>query len=152
MSTIYLVTGTVTNTATAVARACAEQLKEAGHKVVLDEQASVTAMNTAVPDAVLIVTATTGQGDIPNNLMAFYKELEAESPSQNGRPFGVISLGDSSYSRTFCQAGALMEERLLELQGAQPIPRLTIDATETQTPDVDALFWLKEWTEAALPK
>lgn len=150
MSTIFLVTGTVTNTATAVAMACADYLRGAGHEVVLNEQASVASMNAAGPDAVLIVTSTTGHGDIPNNLLPFYSELEAEFPLLKGRPFGVISLGDSSYSKTFCRAGALMEERMRGLQGEQPIPRVTIDATETQTPDVDALFWLKEWAEAAL--
>jgi hypothetical protein len=51
---------------------------------------------------------------------------------------------------TFCQAGALMEARFIELQGKAPVPRVTIDATETQMPDDDALFWLKEWMEEAL--
>lgn len=150
MAKIYLVTGTVTNTATAVARSCAEQLKRAGHDVVLDEQASIIALNETAPDAVLVVTSTTGQGDIPNNLLSFYVELEVAAPQLTGKPFGVISLGDSSYSKTFCQAGALMEKRLLEQQGVQPIPGVTIDATETQTPDVDALFWLREWTDLVL--
>ncbi|HBS43140.1 MAG TPA: flavodoxin [Oceanospirillales bacterium] len=148
MANIYLAVGTVTCTASAVARSCADLLRNAGHDVTVDEQASVAALNAAQADAVLIVTATTGKGDIPNNLLNFYVELETESPLQNGRPFGVISLGDSSYSMTFCQAGALMEERFLGLQGAQPIPRITIDAIETQIPDDDALFWLKEWMEA----
>lgn len=148
MAKIYLAVGTVTNTATAVARVCSDKLTNAGHDVVLDEEASVASLNNSVADAVLVVTATTGRGDIPNNLLNFYAELETESPLQKQRPFGVISLGDSSYDRTFCQAGALMEARFLDLGYSQPIPRLTIDATETQTPDGDALFWLKEWTEA----
>ncbi len=148
MANIYLAVGTVTNTATAVARACADQLSAAGHHVVLDEQASVAALDDSEADAVLVVTATTGRGEIPGNLLNFYGQLESELPMQTGRPFGVISLGDSSYDRTFCKAGALMEERFVKSEGAQPIPRLTIDATETQTPDDDALFWLREWTEA----
>jgi len=63
-------------------------------------------------------------------------------------PFGVISLGDSSYDDTFCNAGALFEERLLTLLGTQTVPRVTIDAIESAFPDEDALFWLKEWAEA----
>ena len=87
---------------------------------------------------------------MPASIAPFYAELGDQFPLQNGRPFGVISLGDSSYDATFCGAGALFEERLLELQATQPVPRVTIDATETVTPDDDALFWLEEWLEKAI--
>lgn len=150
MAKVYIPVGSVSGTAIAVAKACAKALEEAGHEVTVDQAASVEALNAGEWDAILVVTSTTGQGDIPTNLAHFYVELEAQSPLQNGRPFGVISLGDSSYDRTFCNAGALMEERFYELQGNALVPRVTIDATETQTPDDDALFWLQEWMPAAL--
>lgn len=150
MAEVYIPVGSVSGTATAVAIACAKALEDAGHKATIDQAASVAALNAGNWDAMLVVTSTTGQGDIPTNLTHFYVELEAQFPLQNGRPFGVISLGDSSYDQTFCNAGALMEERLYELQGRAPVPRVTIDATETQTPDDDALFWLQEWIPAAL--
>lgn len=150
MSTIYLAVGSVTGTATAVAQELKNSLESQGHSVVLDNTASVAAMNAAEADAVLICTATTGAGDVPENLAHFYVELDDQFPLQNGRPFGVISLGDSSYDETFCQAGALFEERFLELQGTQTVPRVTIDATETSSPDEDALFWLQEWIEKSL--
>ena len=147
MAKIYIPVGTVSGTAKAVAEACARQLTSEGHDAVVDAAASVDALNGTAWDAVLIVTSTTGRGDIPSNLVPFYAALKEQLPLQNGRPFGVISLGDSSYDRTFCNAGALFEERFFELQGQAPVPRVTIDATETQMPDDDALFWLKEWSE-----
>ncbi|MEN9463869.1 MAG: hypothetical protein RL217_50 [Pseudomonadota bacterium] len=147
MASIYLAVGSVTGTALAVAQACQSLLQSLGHQVQLDKSASVAALNSLNPDAVLICTATTGAGDVPANILPFYSELEEQFPLQQGRPFGVISLGDSSYDDTFCNAGALFEERFLELQGRQSVPRVTIDATETATPDEDALFWLKEWVE-----
>jgi MioC protein len=150
MADVYIPVGSVSGTATAVAVACANALEAAGHKATVDQAASVAALNSGSWDAVLVVTSTTGRGDIPTNLAHFYVELEAQFPLQNGRPFGVISLGDSSYDQTFCNAGALMEERFYALQGKAPVPRVTIDATETQTPDDDALFWLQEWMPAAL--
>ncbi|MDK2778790.1 MAG: flavodoxin domain-containing protein [Pseudomonadota bacterium] len=150
MSVVYLAVGSVTGTAKAVSCALKERMERAGHQVVLDEAASVAAMNSSGCDAVLICTSTTGSGDLPANILPFYMELEEQFPLQNGRPFGVISLGDSSYGDTFCGAGALMEERFCELQGSAPVPRVTIDATETVTPDDDALFWLEEWMEQAL--
>jgi len=148
MAKIYIPTGTVSGTAKAVADACAARLSEQGHEAVVDAEASVATLNAGGWDAVLIVTATTGRGDVPGNLQPFYVDLKEQAPDQNGRPFGVISLGDSSYDRTFCQAGARMEKRFNELDGKAPVPRVTIDATETQTPDDDALFWLREWSEA----
>ncbi len=150
MANIYLPVGSVTGTAIAVANALTEALIVAGHEVLLDINASVATLNSQPWDAVLVVTSTTGQGDIPANLLPFYAQLEEQFPLQNGRPFGVVSLGDSSYERTFCNAGALLEERLFELQGKAPIPRVTIDAIETSNPDDDALCWLKEWMEVAL--
>ncbi|WP_430461612.1 flavodoxin domain-containing protein [Thalassolituus sp. LLYu03] len=150
MALVYIAVGSVTGTASAVAQALAARLTEAGHQSVMDGQPSVEALNASQADAVLICTSTTGRGDLPANIAQFYVELEEQFPLQNGRPFGVISLGDSSYDRTFCNAGALFEERFLELQAAQPVPRVTIDATETVTPDDDALFWLNEWIEKAL--
>ncbi|MDF1763128.1 MAG: flavodoxin domain-containing protein [Oleibacter sp.] len=150
MANVYIPIGTVSGTATAVAEALATVLAESGHSAVLDSSASVEKMQSDQFDAILVVTSTTGQGDIPSNLIPFYAQLEDLFPLQNGRPFGVISLGDSSYDQTFCNAGALMEEKLYELQGVAPVPRVTIDATETQTPDVDAIFWLREWMPKAL--
>lgn len=150
MSVIYLAVGSVTGTATGVALAVQTQLESLGHQVVLDRTPSVSALNASQANAVLICTSTTGRGDLPHNIREFYSELEDQFPLQNGRPFGVISLGDSSYDDTFCGAGQLFEERFLELQGSQPVPRVTIDATETVTPDDDALFWLNEWIEKAL--
>ena len=150
MARVYIPVGTVSGTAKAVAEACAAALRAEGHQAQVDTEASIDALNSGDWDAVLVVTATTGRGDIPSNLSPFYVALEEQAPGQNGRPFGVICLGDSSYDMTFCQAGALMEARFIELQGKAPVPRVTIDATETQMPDDDALFWLKEWMEEAL--
>lgn len=150
MAQVYLAVGSVTGTATAVAQVLAAKLRDSGHDVTLDNNPSVAAMQASRFDALLVCTSTTGQGDLPANIAPFYVELEEQFPLLNGKPFGVISLGDSSYDRTFCAAGSRFEERFYELQGTQPVPRVTIDATETVTPDDDALFWLNEWIEKAL--
>ena len=148
MANIYLPIGSVTGTATAVAQALADKLQAAGHQVQLDTAASLEALNAVPFDAVLICTATTGSGDLPANIAAFYSQLQQHFPLQNNRPFGVVSLGDSSYDSTFCNAGLMFEELFLELQGQQSVPRVTIDAIETSSPDEDALFWLEEWISA----
>ena len=150
MKTIYLAVGSVTGTAIAVATEVAGALTTLGHSVTLDTTPSLAALNDSTADALLICTATTGSGDLPANIVSFYTDLQNQFPLQNQRPFGVISLGDSSYDDTFCNAGLMFEELLLELQGTQTVPRVTIDAIETATPDEDALFWLNEWIEKTL--
>jgi flavodoxin len=71
MANIYLPVGSVTGTATAVANALAEALNAAGHSALVDANASVAALNAQSWDAVLVVTSTTGQGDIPANVRPF---------------------------------------------------------------------------------
>lgn len=150
MSKLYLPVGSVTGTAIAVGRELAKKLNSLGHEVLLDEKPSLQAMNDFAPDAILVCTATTGAGDLPANIVPFYNDLQLNFALQNGRPFGVVGLGDSSYDDTFCFASLMFEELLLDLQGKQTVPRVTIDAIETATPDVDALFWLEEWISATL--
>lgn len=150
MATIYIPVGSVTGTAIAVGHALADKLQSLGHEAKVDDKPSLDALTALNPDAILICTATTGSGDLPANIIPFFNQLQLEFPVQNNRPFGVISLGDSSYDDTFCFAGIMFEELFLELQGKQTVPRITIDAIETATPDDDALFWLDEWIGVTL--
>ena len=150
MKRIYLAVGSVTGTATAVANAVESHLTEQGFECVLSSQPTLSQWSSQSFDGLLVITSTTGRGAIPNNLLPFYVELGEAMPPMPIVTAGVIALGDSSYDDTFCGAGMLWEERLHELQAQLPVPRVTIDATETITPDVDALFWLKEWLAAVV--
>ena len=66
---------------------------------------------------------------------------------QQGRPFGIIVLGDSSYGDTFCGAGALMEEAFYEVAAHKVGETLCIDAMETTEPESLALPWVEEWLD-----
>lgn len=52
--------------------------------------------------------------------------------------------GDSSYEH-FCGAGRRLDELLQELAADALVPRLEIDATVEDEPEVAALAWLKTW-------
>lgn len=145
MKRIYLAVGSVTGTATSVAHAVEAHLSKQGFECVLSSQPTLSQWLSQPFDGLLVITSTTGRGNIPNNLLPFYVELGDVMPLMPTVIAGVISLGDSTYDDTFCGAGMLWEERLQEMQAQLPVPRVTIDSTETITPDVDALFWLKEW-------
>ncbi|XP_045524664.1 NADPH-dependent diflavin oxidoreductase 1 isoform X2 [Pieris brassicae] len=70
----------------------------------------------------LFVCATTGEGDEPDNMKAFWKFLLRKNLPSNSLvnlKFGVIGLGDSSYDK-FNFAAKKLHKRLLQL-GAQPL-------------------------------
>lgn len=147
MAKIYLAVGSETGTASGVALALKAALIGKGHSAEADEFASLDALQAGQWDALIVCTATTGQGDLPDSILPFYHELNDNLPQMPTLKFGVISLGDSSYD-TFCQGGEAMQEVLYDMQAQELIPRLKLDALETVTPDEDALIWLDEWLKA----
>lgn len=71
---------------------------------------------------VIFVCATTGQGDEPDNMKKFWKFLLRKSLPANSlvrMKYGVIGLGDSSYTK-FNFVGKRMHKRLIQL-GATPL-------------------------------
>lgn len=144
MAAIRILVGSVYGGALLTARKIGEQLETDGHRVMVLENPQLTDI-TGNQDALLICTSTTGQGEVPPNLLPFYVDLRDQLPQQPGRPFGVIVLGDSSYGDTFCGAGALMEEALYETSARKVGDSLRIDAMETMEPEAEALPWAKNW-------
>lgn len=70
----------------------------------------------------VFVCSTTGQGDEPDNMKRFWKFLLRKSLPSNSLAklkFGVLALGDSSYSK-FNFVGKKLHKRLLQL-GAMPL-------------------------------
>ncbi|WP_115717949.1 flavodoxin [Gallaecimonas mangrovi] len=148
MASIHMVCGTVYGAAEQLAQTLAKKLQAAGHQARLIDPPTVAEVVRDRPDALLVVTSTTGQGDIPDNLVPFFTELNDQFPMLNGLPFGVVTLGDSSYGDTYCGAGVQFEALLEELGGKALLPMLKIDACETLEPEEDALPWLDKWSQA----
>lgn len=144
MAAIRILTGSVYGGALLTARKIREELEAEGHQVTVLETPALEDI-TGNDDALLVCTSTTGQGEIPDNLLPFYLALREQLPQQPGRPFGIIVLGDSSYGDTFCGAGDLMEEALYETAARKVGETLRIDALETLEPEAEALPWVKDW-------
>lgn len=144
MTAIRILVGSVYGGALLTAREIKKSLENEGYPITVLENPALEDI-TANDDALLVCTSTTGQGEIPANLLPFYVSLRDQLPQQPGRPFGIIVLGDSSYGDTFCGAGDLMEEALYETAARKIGDTLRIDALETMEPENEALPWVREW-------
>lgn len=81
---------------------------------------------------VLFVMSTQGEGEFPQNAVAFYENLKAADVNLNKVSYAVLGLGDTSYP-LFCNAGVLLDEVLAE-KGAQrllPLVKADVDFAET---------------------
>jgi MioC protein len=144
VANITILCGSVFGAAQNLAEQVKTTLTAQSHTVTINIPCSTADMQNA--DAVLVITSTTGQGDLPNNIEAFYFDAKNTMPLFSGKPFGIIALGDSSYPN-FCGAGDKMQELFFELQGQEALPMIKIDAIETLEPETLALPWLEEWVE-----
>lgn len=75
----------------------------------------------------VIVTATHGEGDPPDNAEEFYEYIHGKkAPKLNGVKFSVLALGDLSYEH-FCQTGKDFDARLAELGAERVHERVDCD-------------------------
>ncbi|MBR7629538.1 MAG: flavodoxin [Aeromonas popoffii] len=142
MAQIDIVVGTVYGAAMLVAETLAAQLQQAGHECQIFDEAVLEDLDPS--RFLLVITATTGQGDIPPNLQPFAAALADRAPYMKGWRYALIALGDSSYEH-FCGAGRQLDGLLQELGARVLLPRLEIDATVDDEPEKVALAWLTGW-------
>jgi MioC protein len=144
MAKIALMAGTVYGSALEVANQLQQRLLELGHQAQLFYPAKLAQVRQFAADHWLVVTSTTGQGDIPADLLPFFLQVQQEFPMLTGKSWAVIALGDSSYGATFCGAGEQWHELLSQLDGREIAQMLRIDATEVLLPEQPALDWLNQ--------
>ncbi len=140
MANISIVMGSVYGSAQFVAEEIELELNNAGHQAKLLTPPSLEEADSA--DVLIVVTSTTGSGDIPENLMPFYNQLKKEPKSLAELQFAVVSLGDSSYLDSYCGAGKKIQEALVDLGARALSAPLELDAMETTTPEEEAMPWI----------
>lgn len=146
MSKILIIVGTESGNAQMVGETLADEFNGQGHEAEVSMEAeSLADLDLAARDVVLVVTSTHGLGELPDNIIPIHDALADEAPDLSHLKYGVIALGDQTYSETFCQAGKIMD-KLLAQRGAHKVgERLEIDACTQPLPDEDALDWSREW-------
>ena len=85
-----------------------------GHDVDMQELNDVSIDTLALMNDAVIVTSTTGQGDLPSNGERFWYALEETNTQMGNLTYSVCALGDTSHAE-FCGAGHKVNNRLSEL-------------------------------------
>ena len=142
---VAILSGSVYGTAEEVARHAEKILKDAGFDAWHNPRATLADVQAFAPDAFRGGAATTGMGELPDNLQPLYSTLRDQLPAAwRGLPGAVIGLGDASYGDTFCGGGEQMRELFAELGIREVQPMLRLDASESVTPEADAEPWLAD--------
>jgi len=94
-------------------------------------------------ERILIVVSTFGEGDMPDNAEALWRQIENEqAPRFDNSYYSVLALGDRSYE-TFCRAGNRWDERMQALGATRLSPLVECD--------VDYVDASELWQETVLP-
>jgi MioC protein len=142
---ITILVGTMTGTADLVAEEVRDRLEADGNDVEIVPMDGRDATVFARPGIFLICSSTYGQGDVPDNAQGLFASLERDKPDLSSVRFGIIGLGDRTYTATFCFGGKRFDELLRGL-GAQRIGEMMIhDASAGTIPEEIAVEWAVEW-------
>lgn len=144
MTEIGIFVGTVYGNAMLVAEEAASALKLLGHDAKVFQEGSIEDWQHYQNGTVLIVTATTGQGELPHDIEPLYQDLKNSTDDQSALRYGLIALGDRNYDN-FCGGGVLFDA-LLQDKGATRIGDvLKIDASEYPEPELVSSRWVEHW-------
>ena len=125
--TLTILFASQTGNAKGVAKKLSEQASAAGISVNLKNIADYKAKALKSESHVLIVASTNGEGEPPDDALAFHELLHSKkAPKLDHLSYSVLSLGDSSYE-FFCQTGKDFDERFKALGGKQVLERVDCD-------------------------
>lgn len=142
MAEVGIFVGTMYGNALLVAEEAQAILSARGHEAQVFEDPEIRDWEACQGKYVLVVTSTTGQGELPESIAPLYEGIR--DMYQPHLRYGVIALGDSSYEH-FCGGGKKFDA-LLQEQGAQRIGEmLMIDAAEDPEPESVSNPWVEQW-------
>lgn len=144
MAEVGIFVGTMYGNALLVAEEAQAILSEQGHHATVFEDPEPADWTDCKEKYVLVVTSTTGQGDLPDSIVPLFQFIRDSVGYQPTLRYGVIALGDSTYAH-FCGGGKQFDA-LLQEQSAQRIGDvLLIDASENPEPESVSNPWVEHW-------
>jgi len=141
LANIVLITGSVFGTATITSDEIETALSEAGHAVTRPDPADADSLTDEANDWLVVCTSSTGNGDLPDDLVPLYTSLVNDYPKIIHLSYVVVALGDSSYEN-FCGGGLTIDAALADLGATRASEPLKIDALETTEPEEIAPQWV----------
>ncbi|MED1205755.1 assimilatory sulfite reductase (NADPH) flavoprotein subunit [Heyndrickxia acidicola] len=124
---ITILFGSQTGNAKSLAVKAGKILEEKGFKAIVSVMSDFKPNNLKKIENLLVVVSTQGEGDPPDNAIAFHEFLNSRrAPKLEGLRFSVLALGDTSYEQ-YCQVGKEFDLRLEELGGARLYSRVDCD-------------------------
>lgn len=145
MTKVFILNGSVYGKAMEVADLVEEDLQAEGFDVEVFE--SLNAEEVLDADVLLVITSTTGSGEVPTNILPSFLEWKDKLPQMAQAPAAIIALGDSGYDDTFCAAGEQFEELLEEMDANLVCEMLRLDAGVLEDYDQEVLTWLEEFKQ-----
>uniref|UniRef100_A0A8H9YM89 Flavodoxin n=1 Tax=Pseudomonas tritici TaxID=2745518 RepID=A0A8H9YM89_9PSED len=144
MAEVGIFVGTMYGNSLLVAEEAEAILAGMGHKTTVYEDPDLADWEKYKNQYVLVVTSTTGQGDLPDSIVPLFQDIKHKLGYQPDVHYGIIALGDSSYSH-FCGGGKQFDA-LLQEQSAQRVgDMLMIDASEHPEPESESNPWVENW-------
>ncbi|TMV49161.1 assimilatory sulfite reductase (NADPH) flavoprotein subunit [Paenibacillus mesophilus] len=136
--------GSQTGNGHGLAKKTAKKLEEQGFQVTISSMGDFKPNNLKKVQNLLILVSTHGEGEPPDNALAFHEFLHSKrAPQLESLRFSVLALGDTSYE-FFCQTGKDFDKRLEELGAKRIAPRVDCDVDY----DGPAAEWMKSVLEA----
>lgn len=144
MAEVGIFVGTMYGNSLLVAEEAEAILSGLGHKATVYEDPQVNDWESYTGKYVLVVTSTTGQGDLPDSIVPLFQGIKDQLGYQPDVRYGIIALGDSAYAN-FCGGGKQFDA-LLQEQSAQRVGEmLLIDAGEHPEPESESNPWVENW-------
>lgn len=146
MAKIQILIGSVYGAAEQVAEIAAEQLRTLGHDVSLNTYTRPEDLVRDADEILLLCHSNTGSGELPDNLLPIYLHLTRDYPRIAGKRYGVINLGDSSYT-SFNDAGRMLDAAFADLGANRIGEPLVLDACSGDSPEALTHEWVQDWAQ-----
>ncbi len=124
MTLAKIVYASLTGNTEEIADIVAETMEDAGIEVEINECTQVDAAEFSDADICIVASYTYGDGDLPDEIMDFYDDLEELDLS--GKIFGVCGSGDTFYD-FFCKAVDDFEQAFTKIGAKKGADSVKVD-------------------------
>ncbi len=139
---LYILYASQTGTAEELAHEIHSLAKSKEIESVINELDDISIDKFKEMTKLMIVTSTTGDGEVPDNGQIFWEAIsKIKELNLSNLKYGVLALGDSSHY-DFCNAGKILDEKLKEL-GANCI----LDRQECDFDTEGSIEWSNKFFE-----